>query len=199
MRNDKRIIFAVIAPGAGRHIAYFDESPIRHVGWWEAQMIADGWRNTQTCIMTCVRRRPLILKNVLEMIGAKRAAIFPLGVADSIPLANGDPAILAHRLTRLRIDLFEPRDDSRRFRLELPLLNIVIWQRAVKRILTRNERDRDVIMPSCRLRIVHSAKVLQPILVPNALVLWRRFFRRLFFTDPKNCCDDVCFPGKNVS
>ena len=162
-------------------------------------MIADGWRNTQTCIMTCVRRRPLILKNVLEMVGAKRAAIFPLRVADAIPLSNGDPAILAHGLTRLRMDLLEPRDDSRRLRLELPLLNIVIWQRTVERILTRHERDRDVIMPGCRLGGVHSAKVLQPILVPNALVLWRRFSRNLFFTDPKNCCNDVRFPGKNVS
>jgi hypothetical protein len=162
-------------------------------------MIADGWRNTQTCTMTCVRRRPLILKNVLEMIGAKRATIFPLCVADAIPLLNGDPAILANGLTRLRMDLLEPRDDNRRLRFELPLLNIVVWQRTVERILTRHERDRDVIMPGCRLRGVHSAKVLQPILVPNALVLWRRFSRNLFLTDPKKRCDDVRFPGKNVS
>jgi hypothetical protein len=149
--------------------------------------------------MTRIRGRPLILKNVLEMIGAKRATIFPLRVADAISFSNGDPAILAHGSTRFRMNLLEPRDDSRRLRLELPLLNIVVWQRTVERILTRHERDRDVIMPSCRLRDVHSAKVLQPILIPNTLVLWRHFSRNLFFTDPKNCCDDVRFPGKNVS
>ena len=110
------------------------------------------------------------------MIGAKRAAIFPLRVADSIPLAYGDPAILAHRLTRLRMDLLEPRDDSPRLRLEPPLVNIVVWQRTVKRILIWHERDRDVIMPGCRLRVVHSAKVRQPILVPNALGAVATFF-----------------------
>ena len=62
--NDEGIVFAVTTPGAGRHIAYFDESPIRHVGWREAEMIANGWRNTQTCIMTCVRRWLLILKKM---------------------------------------------------------------------------------------------------------------------------------------
>jgi hypothetical protein len=148
--------------------------------------------------MIRVRRRPLILKNVLEMIGAKRATIFPLRVADAIPLSNGDPAILAHGLTRLRMHLLEPRDESRRLRLEPPLLNVVVWQRTVERILTRHERDRDVIMPRCWLGVIHPAKALQPILVPNALVLWRRFSRNLFFTDPKNCCNDVRFPGKNI-
>ena len=121
------IVFAVIAPGAKRHIAYFDESPIRHVGWCEAEIIADGWRNTQACTTTCVRRRPFILKNVLEMIGTKRATLFPLRVADAIPLSDADPAILAHGLTRPRMHLLEPRDDNRRLRLELPVLNIVIW------------------------------------------------------------------------
>src|SRR4030095_9290379 len=143
--------------------------------------------------MTRCLRRPLILKNVLEMISAKRATIFPLSVADSIPLANGDPAIFAQRATRLRMDPLEPGDDIGRLRLELSLLNIVVWQRTVERILTRHEGDWDVIMPGCRLRVVHSAKALQPIFIPNALVLWRRFSRRLLFTDPKNWCDDVRF------
>src|SRR6516164_3847795 len=149
--------------------------------------------------MTCVWRRLRILKNVLEMIRAKWATIFPLGITDTISLSNGYPAILADGLTRLRMDLFEPRDDNRRLWLELPLLNVVVWQRTVERILTRHERDRDVIMPSCWLRVVHPAKIVQPILVPNALVLRRRFSHSLFFTDPKNCCDDVRFPGKSAS
>src|SRR5205823_2460493 len=84
-------------------------------------MIAHGWRNTQTCIMTCIRPRPLILKNVLEMIGAKRPTIFPLRVADAISLSNGDPAILAHGVPRLRMDLLEPWADIRLLRLELPM------------------------------------------------------------------------------
>src|SRR5512132_4225193 len=95
--------------------------------------------------------------------------------------------------------LLEPRDDDRRFRFELPLLNIVIWQCTVERILTRHEGDWDVVLPCCRLWVMYFSHALQPILVPNALVLWGCFSANLFLTDPKNCCDDVPLPGKNVS
>ena len=96
------------------------------------------------------------------------------------------------------MDLLKPRNYIRRFWIELPLLNVVVGQRTIERILTRYERDWDVIMPGCRLGVIHPAKVLQPILIPNALVLWRRFAANLLFTDPKNCCNNVRPPGKNI-
>ena len=94
-RNDEGVIFAVITPRARRHIAYLDESPIGHIGWFEVQIIADGRRNTKTCTVTCIRRWRFILKNVLEMVCAKRPRIFPLRVADAMPFSDGDPAIFA--------------------------------------------------------------------------------------------------------
>jgi len=85
------------------------------------------------------------LENVLKMIGAKRATIFPLRVAGAVAFSNGDPVIFAHRLARSRVRLFEPRDDERRFRFELTVRDVVVRQRVVEGILVRDERHWNVI------------------------------------------------------
>jgi len=101
----------------------------------------------------CGVERILMDQPVLQRVEA--AIIEPFAVPSDLrkcapfvisEAGNGYPAILAHGLTRLCMHLLEPRDDNRRLRLELPPLNIVVWQRTVERILTRHERDRDVIM-----------------------------------------------------
>ena len=124
--NDKVIVFAVVSPGTGRHIAHFDKLPIRYVGRREAEIIADGWRNIQPSSMVEVRFRPFILKNVLEMIGAKWTAIFPLRVASAVAFANCDPMIFTHRLAGPCVDLLEPRDDERSFWFELTAGDVVV-------------------------------------------------------------------------
>ena len=74
------IIFAVASPGTWRHVTYFDELPVGHVCWCEAEIIADGWGNIQACSMIAVRFWPLISKDVLKMVSAKWAAILPLRI-----------------------------------------------------------------------------------------------------------------------
>ena len=95
-RNDEVIVFAVASPRTRRHVAHFDKLPIGYVGRRKPEIITDGRRNIQACSMVGIRLRPLILENVLKMIGAKRATIFPLGVAGAVAFSNGDPAIFAH-------------------------------------------------------------------------------------------------------
>ena len=94
--NDEVIVFAVASPRTRRHVAYFDKLPIRYVGRREPEIITDGRRNVQACPMVEIRLRPLILENILKMIGAKRATIFPLRVAGAVAFSNCDPAIFAH-------------------------------------------------------------------------------------------------------
>jgi hypothetical protein len=53
---------------------------------------------------------PLISEDVLKMVGAKRATIFPFRIASTIALANGDPAMPAHGLSWAGIGLFKPGD-----------------------------------------------------------------------------------------
>src|SRR5438874_2021647 len=95
--------------------------------------------------MVQVRFWPFVAENILEVIGAKRTAIFPLRVADAISFTNGNPTMPANGLPLSVIGLFKPRNDQWRFRLELPVSHIVVGQCAVKWILFGNERDRDVI------------------------------------------------------
>src|SRR5207244_8026030 len=95
--------------------------------------------------MVEVGLRPFILKNVLVMIGAKWAAIFPLRVASPVAFSDRDPAIFTHRLARPRVDLFKPRDDQRSFWFELTVGDVVVRQRAVKWILVRYEGYGNII------------------------------------------------------
>src|SRR5437773_12317806 len=96
--------------------------------------------------MVEIHLRPLVLENVLVMIGPERSAIFPLRVTNAIASADGDPAIFADRMSLLHKRLAEPRHNERRFWLELPVRHIVIRQRAVKRVLPRHEIDRNIIV-----------------------------------------------------
>ena len=95
--------------------------------------------------MVQIRFWPFVAKDILEMIGAKRAAIFPLRIAGPIAFANRDPMMPANRLPLSHVSLFEPRNYQGRFRFELAMGHVVIWQGAIKWVLLGNERDRDVI------------------------------------------------------
>ena len=128
------------------------------------------------------------------MIGAERPAIFPLRVADPVAAADRDPAIFADRMPLLHEGLPEPRHDDRRFRFELPVRHIVIGQRAVKRVLPRNEIDRDVVVPPRRIGVVVAAVISRPIRIPRALVIRHRIIRGRHFADPENGRDDVGLP-----
>src|SRR5437879_13580422 len=96
--------------------------------------------------MIKVRFGTLIAKDVLEMVGSKWAAIFPLRITSAITFANGEPAMPAHRLSLPPIGLLEPRDHKRRFRLELAMRNIVVRVRTVKGVLHRNKGYWHVIL-----------------------------------------------------
>ena len=104
------VVVAVAPPRPRRDIAHFDKLPVGHVSRLQAEIIADRRRHIETGAVVQVRLRPLALENVLEMIGAKRPAIFPLRVSGAVALANGNPAMLANGLARLAVSLFEPRE-----------------------------------------------------------------------------------------
>ena len=152
------IVVAVIPPRTGRDIAHLDKLPVGHIGRLQPKIISDRGRNIETRAAVQIRLRPLVLKNVLKVVGAERPAIFPLRIANTVAFADRDPAILADRLAlaRYRI-LLEPRNDQRGFRFELAVRDIVIRQRDVKRILTRDEIDRDIVAAIRAIRGVVAA------------------------------------------
>src|SRR5256885_16731513 len=62
--------------------------------------------------MIKIRLWPLIAKDVLKMVGAKWATIFPLSITGAIAFTNGDPMVPAYRLSLPCIRLFEPRNND---------------------------------------------------------------------------------------
>src|SRR4051794_41039209 len=144
--------------------------------------------------MVKIRLRPLVPKNVLKMIRAKRPAILPLGVADAIPLTNGDPSMAADRLPRAGVGLLKPRDHKRRFWLELAVRDIVIRQREVERILLRDEGYWNVIAARARLRVIRAAVIRCPIQIPRTLVVRHRIVSASFFPHPEHGCDNIHLP-----
>src|SRR5438034_9517746 len=133
------VVVAITAPRSGRDIAHFHKLPVGYIGWAEPEVIAHCWRDIETGAVIQVRFRSFILKNVLEMVGAERSAIFPLGVANATAFADCQPAVCANGAARFRLRSPEPGTHKGRFRLELPVCDVVVGESAIKRILPRGE------------------------------------------------------------
>src|SRR2546423_15474411 len=139
------IVIAVAAPRSWRDVLRVHELPIRHVGGLQTKIIPHRGRNIEARAMIQIRFWTFVAEHVLKMISAERTAIFPLRVTGGGPFANGDPMMPANRLSLAGVRLLEPRDHQRRFRFELAVRYIVVRQREIKWILSRNKRDRNVI------------------------------------------------------
>jgi hypothetical protein len=69
--------------------------PVGDVRRCEAKIIANRRRNIEPGTAVQVRFGPFVLEDVLEMVGAKRPAVFPLGVGGLVAFADGDPTVFA--------------------------------------------------------------------------------------------------------
>ena len=95
-RNDKVIVLAVTAPRPGGHVLRVHKLPIGHVSWLQPKVVAHCRRNIQTSAMVEIGFGTFVAKNILEVIGAKRTAVFPLRVTSSIAFADRDPVMPAN-------------------------------------------------------------------------------------------------------
>src|SRR5438128_5119897 len=133
--DHEMIVVAITAPRSGRDITHFHKLPVGHISRAEPKIIAHCRRDIETGAVIQVRLRSLILKNVLEMVGAKRSAIFPLGIANATAFADGQPAVFANRMARFGVSSPKPWNHQRRFRFELSVRDVVIRKSAIKRVL----------------------------------------------------------------
>src|SRR5262249_44595295 len=127
-------------------------------------------------------------------ISAKGPAIFPLRVANSIPFANGNPTMAADGLPRPGIGLLKPRNHQGCFWLELAVCDVVIRQRKVERILSRDKRDWNVIPARTRVRGVRASVVRRPVQIPRTLVVRYRIVSAGLLPHPKHGGDNIHFP-----
>ena len=133
--NHEMVVVTIATPRPGRDIAHFYKLPVGHIGRAEPEVIAHSRGDIETGPVIQVRFRSLALENVLEVVGAEGSAIFPLGVANAIALADRQPVVFAHRATRFGIGSPKPRNHQRRFRLELPVRDVIVREGEIKGIL----------------------------------------------------------------
>src|SRR5437016_10281515 len=133
------------------------------------------------------------------MIRAERTSVFPLRIRDAITLANRDPSAFASRNSGTLIGLLDPGNNARRFGPMTLLRFVVIWKRAVKRILSRREVYGSVITAMTRIGIVNPAIIFGPLRVPGAYPIGNRIFWGRFLADPKDRCYNIFFPRETLS
>src|SRR2546430_8575147 len=195
----KCVVLSQLRPRTARHLAELDKLPAGHIRFLQAEVIAHGRRNIETGPFVQIGFRTFVAKNVLPMIGPKRARIFPLRIDGSIAFADRDPSTFASGNGRALVRFPEPRNDLRRFRSMASGRLVVVGERAVKRILPRCEFYRNVITPMRAIWIVKPAITSGPIFVPGARAVRHGIVCARFFPDPKDGCHDVSFPRITLS
>src|SRR5438477_3799292 len=129
-------------------------------------MVTNNGRDIETRASVQIGFRTFVAKDILPIIGAKRSCVFPLRISRSIPFANRDPSILAGGNAGALVRFLEPRKDAGRFRPVTIACLVVVWEGAVKRVLSRRELYRNVIAAMRGIWVVKSAITSARIFVP---------------------------------
>src|SRR5581483_3204943 len=192
--DDEIVVVTPARPRAGGDFAEVDEFPVRHVDRLQAEVIADGGRNVEAGAAVEVRLRAVIAKDVFPMVRAEWPAVRPLRVNDPVSLSDSDPAIAADGLAVFDVGFLEPRDYARRFGLGRAVRNVIIRQRAIKRVLSWNKPHWDVVAPRGWVGIVEPAVVLLPLRIPRAGAVRHGIVLRRLFADPEDGRHDAELP-----
>src|SRR5260370_37337633 len=131
-------------------------------------------------------------KYVSPVIRTEWSAIFPLGVTNFVSVLDRNPSVLENSLSIASKRLLEPGNHLGCFVFGMTALDIVVRESKVKRILARNEVDRNKISPRTRVRIiVASVAVVQYLsqelraLCTGLLPLGRSPIQKIVLTMPR--------------
>lgn len=193
---DEGVVVAEGGPGALRDVGELDEFPVGHVGVVHAEEVADGGRDVEAGAFVQVGLGAFGAKDVLPVVGAERAGVLPLGVADAVLEPDGDPAAFADGFLRPLEGLAEPRDDAGGLGLEALRGDVVVGEGDVKGVLARGEGGGRVGGGAGGFfRRVGAAVVAGPLRVPAAFVVGDGVVFRGAFADPEGGGDDGVAPG----
>src|SRR5207245_10739896 len=130
---------------------------------------------------------------------AERCCVFLLRIKRSGLFANGEPSILAGGIACALVRCLEPRHNTRRLR-PMPVGGlVVVWEGAVKRVLSRRELYRNVIAAMRGIWVVKSAVSSAPIFVPRAPAVRHRIVSARLLADPKDSCHNISLPRISLS
>ena len=91
-----------------------------------------------------------------------------MGVTNLVSVPDRNPSVLENSLSIAGKRLLEPGDHLGCFVFGMTALDIVVRESKIKRILARNELDRNKISPRTRVRIIVASVVVVPVSVPGA-------------------------------
>ena len=193
--QDEGVVVAVHCPWSGRDFSELGKSPVTGIFVAETEIIPDGWRNVQTGTLIQIGSRAFVAKDILPVIGAERATIFPLSITNSVPVTNGKPTTFQDGLTIPDIRLLKPRDDLAGFRFGSTAFDVVVGKRDIKRILPGNEVDRNKISSGSGIRAIIASIAIVPIPIPGTTIVRDRVIAARAFTDPEDGGNNSKFPG----
>ena len=194
--DDEGVVVAEGGPGALRDVGELDEFPVGHVGVVHAEEVADGGRDVEARAFVQVGLGAFVAKDVLPVVGAERAGVLPLRVADAVLEPDGDPAAFADGVLRPLVLLGEPRDDAGGLGLEALRGDVVVGEGDVKGVLARGEGGGRVGRGAGGFfRRVGAAVVAGPLRVPAAFVVGDGVVFRGALADPEGGGDDGIPPG----
>lgn len=193
--EDKGIVVAVFGPRTVGDVREFYKFPITDVFAFEAEVIADGGGNVEASALVEVWEWSLVAEDVLPMIGAEGAAVFPLGVGDAVAVADGDPPAFADGFAFAFEGMAEPGNNAAGFGFGGAHSDVVVGESDVKGILAGDELDGDVVSAVSGVGVVVAAVVFDPIGIPGAFMVGCGVVGRGLFANPEDGGDDVAAPG----
>ncbi len=91
LHADEMIVFANVPPRSSRNLAHIHEAPVTAGHALEAEVVADGGGDVDAGTVVVGVLRAGSAEDIVVVVGDEGAAVFPLGVADAVAVADGHP------------------------------------------------------------------------------------------------------------
>jgi hypothetical protein len=106
-----------------------------------------------------------------------------------------NPSVFENRFSIANKRLVEPGDHPAGFAFGMTTFDIVVRESEVKRILARDELDRNKISARSGVRIIVAPVVVGPVSVPGAAKIRHGIMAPWALSDPENCRDNATLPA----
>jgi hypothetical protein len=129
------------------------------------------------------------------VIRTEWSAIFPLGITNFVFVADRNPSVFENGLSIANKRLIKPGNYFACLVFGMTVFDIVVRESHVKRILARNEVDRDKIPPRTRVRAIVAPVVVIPVPVPGAAGIGNWVVAPGALADPEDGGNNADPPG----
>src|ERR1700730_1258227 len=145
------IIVTVQCPRAIWNLVNIHELPVAEIHLRDSKIISYGRTHIQAGVVVAVWPWAFAAEDILPMINLERSHIFPLSVTDALTMPDRHPVTLTDGLAVTDKRILEPRDHPNSLWLGVVIIDVIIWQSNIKRVLPGCKTVRDKISSFCRV------------------------------------------------